>query len=83
MLQYVCNQVDGEKNLSKIVKSINILLAVEWGRQAGNDAYQSNIMKCCQSTGLYLGDEVIKDKGEELANLKMFLVMMIPRSALA
>jgi len=34
MLQYVFSLVDGEKNASEIVKSINVLMAIEWGRQA-------------------------------------------------
>ena len=34
MLRYVCPPVNGEKNASEIVKSINVLMAIEWGRQA-------------------------------------------------
>ena len=73
MLRYVCSQVDGEKNASEIVKSINVLMAIEWGRQAWNDVRQSTITKCFQKTGLYPRDEPIEDdpfEGEELANLK-------------
>ena len=61
MLQYVCSQVDGEKNASEIVKSINVLMAIEWGRQAWNDVRQSTITKCFQKTGLYPRDEPIED----------------------
>ena len=61
MLRYVCSQVDGEKNASEIVKSINVLMAIEWGRQAWNDVRQSTIMKCFQKTGLYPRDDPIKD----------------------
>ena len=76
MLRYVCSQVDGEKNASEIVKSINVLMAIEWGRQAWNDVRQSTITKCFQETGLYPRDEPIEDdpfEGEELANLKTIM----------
>ena len=76
MLRYVFSQVDGEKNASEIVKSINVLMAIEWGRQAWNDVRQSTITKCFQKTGLYLRDEPIEDdpfEGEELANLKTIM----------
>ena len=76
MLRYVCSQVDGEKNASEIVKSINVLMAIEWGRQTWNDVRQSAITKCFQKTGLYPRDEPIEDdhfEGEELANLKTIM----------
>lgn len=44
MPRYVCSQVNGEKNASKIVKSINVLMTIEWGRQAWNDVHQSTIL---------------------------------------
>ena len=95
MLRYVCSQVDGEKNASEIVKSINVLMAIEWETQAWNDVRQSTITKCFQKTGLYPRDEPIEDKGKELANLKTIMdriyakcsveefvsLMMIPQSA--
>ena len=34
LLRHVCGQVDGVKNTTEIVKSINVLMAIEWGRQA-------------------------------------------------
>ena len=93
-MRYVCSRVDGEKNALEIVESINVLIAIEWGRQAWNDVRQSTITK----TGLYPRDEPIEDdpfEGEELANLKYIMdrlyaecsveeyvpVMMIPQSA--
>ena len=33
LLRYVCGQVDSIKNTTEIVKSINLLMAIEWGRQ--------------------------------------------------
>lgn len=76
MLQYVCSQVDGEKKASEIVKTINVLMAIEWGRQAWNDVCQSTTTKCFQKTGLYPRDEPIEDdpfEEEELANLKTIM----------
>lgn len=72
MLGYVCSQADGEKNASKIFKSINVLRAIEWGRQTWNNVRQSTITKCFQKTGLFPCDEPNEDnpfEGEELANL--------------
>ena len=43
MLRYIFSQVDGEKNESEIFKSINVLMAIEWGRQAWNDVRQRTI----------------------------------------
>ena len=37
MLRYVCSQVNGEKNMSEIIKSINVFMAIEWRREAWND----------------------------------------------
>ena len=34
LLRYVCAKVDGVKNASKIVKSINVSMAIECGKQA-------------------------------------------------
>ena len=68
----VCSQVDDEKNASEIVKSINVLMAIEWRRQTWNE----RSTKCFQKTGLYPRDEPIDDdpfEGEELANLKTIM----------
>lgn len=32
LLRYVCSKVDGKKNASKIVKSVNVSMAIEWGK---------------------------------------------------
>ena len=70
MLRYVCSQVDSEKNATEIVKSINVLMAIEWGRQAWNDVRQRTLTKCFPKTGLYPRGEPIEGdpfEGEELA----------------
>ena len=64
------------KNASEIVKSINVLMAIEWRRQAWNDVRQSTITKCIQKTVLYPRDEPIEDdplEEEELSNLKTII----------
>ena len=33
LLCYVCGQVDGSKSASDIVKSVNLLMSIKWGRQ--------------------------------------------------
>ena len=43
MLRYACSQVDGEKNASEIVKSIKVLMAIGWGRQAWKDEELANL----------------------------------------
>ena len=69
MLRYICTQVGGGKITSEIVKSINVLITTELGRQAWNDVCQSTIMKCFQETGLYSRKDDPFER-EELANLK-------------
>ena len=73
MLRYVCSKVDGVKNAAEIVKSINVLMAFEWGREAWNDVATDTIKKCFQKTGLYAQEEIIEDdpfEGEELQDLQ-------------
>ena len=73
MLRYVCSKVDGVKNAAEIVKSINVLMAIEWGREAWNDVATDTIKKCFQKTGLYAQEEIIEDdpfEGEELQDLQ-------------
>ena len=70
------SQVNGEKNASEIVKSVNVLQAIEWGRQAWNDGCQTTVTTCLQRTDLYSRHEPIEDdhfEGEELANLKTIM----------
>jgi len=57
MLHYVFSQVDGEKNVSEIVKSINFLMAIQWGRQGWNDLCQNTITKCFQKPGFEVRSE--------------------------
>ena len=48
LLRYVCSKVDGE-----IVKSTNVSMAIEWGKQAWSEVSQDTIVKCFKKTRLY------------------------------
>lgn len=50
LLQYVCSKVDGVKNASEIVKSVNVSMAIEWGKQAWSEVSQDTIVKCFKKT---------------------------------
>ena len=55
------------------MKSINVLMAIEWGRQAWNDVAPHTIKKCFKNTGLYAQEDIIEDdpfEGEELLELQ-------------
>ena len=53
LLRYVCSKVDGMKNASEIVKSINVFMAIEWGKQAWSEVSQDTVVKCFKKTKLY------------------------------
>ena len=56
LLRHVCSKVDGSNSASDIVKSVNLLMSIEWGRQAWDDVLRETIVK---RTGLY-PDEVAR-----------------------
>ena len=73
LLRYVCSRADGSTNASEIVKSINILMVIEWGRDAWNEISNSTIKECFQITGLYPQDPVLEDdpfEGEQFHDLQ-------------
>lgn len=41
------------KNASKIVKSINVAMVIEWGKQAWSEVSQDTIVKCFKERKLY------------------------------
>lgn len=53
LLRNVCSKVDGVKNASEIVKSINVSMAIEWGKQAWSEVSQDTIVKCFKKTRFY------------------------------
>ena len=66
LLHQVCSKVDGSNSASNIVKSVNLLMSIEWGWQAWDDVSRETIVKCFKRTGLY-PDEV--DKEDEVSGL--------------
>ena len=73
LLRHVCSKVDGSNSASDIVKSVNLLMSIEWGRQAWDDVSRETIVKCFKRTGLY-PDEVDEEddpfEGEEVSGLQ-------------
>ena len=61
----------GFTNASEIVKSVHLLMSIEWGKQAWDGVSSDTIIKCFKRTGLYSEAEVEEDEddpfeGEEL-----------------
>ena len=56
------SKVDGVKNAAEIEKSINVLMAIEWGRQAWNNVASHTINKTySEKARLYAQEEIIED----------------------
>ena len=51
-MRYVCSKIDGQKTASEIVKSVNLLMAIQWGKQAWDEISQDTIAKCFNKVGL-------------------------------
>ena len=80
LLRHVCSKVDGSNSVSDIiVKSVNLLMSIEWGRQAWDDVSRETTVKCFKRTGLY-PDEVDEEddpfEGEEVSGLQELVTAM-------
>ena len=53
LLRFVCSRVEGKKNASEIVKSVNASMAIERGKQAWNEVSSDLIVKCFKKTKLH------------------------------
>ena len=78
LLRHVCSKVNGSTNASEIVKSVDLLMSIEWGKQAWDEVSSATIIKCFKCTGLYPEAEVEKDEddpfeGEELSSLQLLV----------
>ena len=60
LLRFVCSRVDGKKNASEIVKSVNVSMAIEWRKQAWHEVSSDLIVKC-----LKLYPEEIDDEDDQ------------------
>ena len=45
LLRFVCSRVDGKKNASEVVKSVNVSMAIEWGKEAWDEVSSDLIVK--------------------------------------
>ena len=78
LLRHVCSKVNVSSNASEIVKSVDLLMSIEWGKQAWDEVSSDTVIKCFKRAGLYPEAEVEEDEddpfeGEELSSLQ-FLV---------
>ena len=51
-MRYVCSKIDGQKTVSEIVTSVNLLMAIQWGKQAWDEISQDTIAKYFNKVGL-------------------------------
>ena len=70
LLRFVCSKIDGSRNGSEIVKSVNLLMNIEWGKQAWDEVSAETIAKCFKSTCLYPDKAV---EGEDSLELQQAL----------
>lgn len=76
LLRYICEKATSSSSASEIVKSVNLLMAIEWGKQAWDEVSDTTITKCFKKTGLYPDSEDVDDdpfEGEDLQELSALL----------
>ena len=56
LLRHIISQVDSQKNVSDIVKSINLLMAIKWMVESWNDVKPEVKTKCFRHVGMYPSD---------------------------
>ena len=73
----MCSRVDGKKNASEIVQSVNVSMAIERGKQAWDEGSSDLIVKCFEKVKLYpeeIDDEDDPFEGEnELSSLQQLV----------
>jgi len=72
----MCRKATSSGSAPEIVKSVNLLMAIEWGRQAWDEASDTTTTKCLKKTRLF-SDSGDTDEdpfeGEELQDLSLLL----------
>ena len=53
LLRHVCSKANVSSNASEIVKSVDLLMSIEWGKQAWEEVSSDTVIKCFKGTGLY------------------------------
>ncbi|XP_032237746.2 tigger transposable element-derived protein 6 [Nematostella vectensis] len=84
MLRFICSKVSATITATDIVKSIDVLMSIEWGKQAWVEVQESYIIKCFKSTGLYPDTEPVDDdpfEGENLVQHEQIDTMLATLSA--
>ena len=79
LLRHVCGKVDGSNSASDNVKSVDLLMSIEWGRLAQDDVSKEAIVKCFRRTALYsnkVDEEDDSFEGEELSGLQELVTAM-------
>ena len=59
-MRYVCSKIDGQKTASDIAKSVNLLMAIQWGKQAWDEISQDKVAKFFNKVGLVPGANIIE-----------------------
>ena len=65
LLRFVCSKIDGQKTASDIIKSVNLLTAIQWGKRAWDEINQDTIAKCFNKVGLVLDANVIQGNDDD------------------
>lgn len=65
LLQYVCSKVNVGSTASDIVKSVNLLQAIQWGKLAWDEVSAETITKCFTKVGLYPDDIDVHDDDDD------------------
>ena len=66
LLCHIISQVDGQKNVSNMVKSINLLMAIKWMVESWNDFKPEVITECFKHVGMYPSDPCEEDEEDLL-----------------
>ncbi|KAK3705566.1 hypothetical protein QZH41_000245 [Actinostola sp. cb2023] len=84
LLRYVAGQMDGEKTVSEIVKSVNLLMAVRWVVSAWKEVPAAVISKCFKKVGMYPDENLSAEEdddpfeSEELMDIPQLLSHISP-----
>lgn len=65
LLRYVCSKIDGQKTASEIVKSVNLLMAIQWGKQAWDEISPDAITECFRKVGLVPDANIIEGNDDD------------------
>ena len=65
LMRHIVSQVDGERSASDIVKSVNLLMAVRWMANAGEEVKSDVISKCFRHVGMYPLTMDLDDGGDD------------------